>query len=121
MKEVFSTKTYLFLPLFLSGSISKKRKFDKIFINSEILANNYAKKEINLNFTWCGCLSAIELNRPWQIELFEWRSVYIIETILLAAAIYWDPNFMSCLRHMPNFVKKLDFKTRNLFITLVKE
>ena len=69
----------------------------------------------------CGCPPAVKLNRRWQIELRERRHACIVETIPLAAAIFWDPNFVPCLRYTLNLATKLSLKTKNLPIALVKE
>ena len=98
-----------------------KRKFDKTFISTWPLTNNHVKKEVDLRFAGCRCSLGAKLNRPWQIELLEQRSACIVETISLAAVIFWDPNFMPCLRHTLNLAKKMGLKTRNLSSALVKE
>ena len=85
------------------------------------MANNHAKKEVDLSFVGCGYLSALKLNRPWQIELLEQRPAHIVEIILLAAAICWNRNFELYPHHTFNLAKKLGLKTRNFSITLVKE
>ena len=66
-------------------------------------------------------LSAVKLNGPWQIELVERRPACIVETIILAAAIFWDLNFELCPRRTLNLAKKLGLKTRNFSSALVKE
>ena len=104
-----------------AGKDVGQRKFDKTFSNSRPLANNHAKEEVDLGFAECGYSPGVKLNRPWQIELLERRPVCIVETISLAAAIFWDPNFVLCPRYTLNLAKKMGLKTRNLFSTLVKE
>ena len=104
-----------------AGKDVGERKFDKTFINTRPLADNHAEEEVDLSFAGCGCSSGVKLNRPWQIELLEQRLACIVETIPLTAAIFWDPNFVLCLRHMLNLAKKMGLKTRNLSSTLVKE
>ena len=119
-EEAFSPRAPLFLPLFPSSGIGEK-KLDKIFINTRPLADNHAEEEVDLSFAMCGCPPTVKLNRPWQIELLERRPAYIVETILLAAAIFWDPNFVPCPHHMLNLATKLGLKTKNLPSALVKE
>ena len=85
------------------------------------MADNHAEKEVDLSFAGCGCSLGVKLNRPWQIELLEQRPACIVETIPLAAAIFWDPNFLPCPRHTLNLAKKMGLKTRNLSNALVKE
>ena len=53
-KETFLPKAPLFPSLFPSSSIGE-RKFHKTFINTQLLANNHTKKEVNLSFVGCGC------------------------------------------------------------------
>ena len=65
-KEAFSPKALLFLLLFPFSSIDK-RKLNKTFINNWLLADNYAKEEVDPSFAACGCPPAVKLNRPWQI------------------------------------------------------
>ena len=119
-EEAFSPNAPLFLLLFPSSSIGE-RKLDKTFINTWPLANNHAKEEGDLSFAMCECPSTVKLNRPWQIELLKRRPTYIVETITLAAAIFWDPNFVPCPRHTLNLARKLGLKTKNLPSALVKE
>ena len=119
-EEAFSPRAPLFLLLFPSSSIGE-RKLDKTFINTWPLANNHAKEEGDLSFAMCECPSTVKLNRPWQIELLKRRPTYIVETITLAAAIFWDPNFVPCPRHTLNLARKLGLKTKNLPSALVKE
>ena len=120
MEEAFSPRAPLF-PLFFPSSSIGKRKFDKTFTSTQPLADNQAKKEVNLSFARCRYPLAIKLNRPWQIELLEERPVYIIETIPLITAIFWNPNFVPYPRHTLNLVKKLGLKIRNFSSTLDKE
>ena len=86
-KEAFSPKAPLFLPLFPSSSIGK-RKLDKTFINTRPLADNYVKEEVDLSFVMYEYPPAIKLNKSWQIELLEQRPAYIVVTIPLAMAIF---------------------------------
>ena len=104
-----------------AGKDVSQRKFDKTFINTRPLADNHAEEEVDLSFAGCGCSPGVKLNRPWQIELLERRPACIVEIILLAAAIFWDPNFVPYPRHTLNLAKKMGLKTRNLSSTLVKE
>ena len=43
------------------------------------------------------------------------------EAIPLAAAIFWDPNFLLCPRYTLNLAKKLGLKTKNLKADIVKK
>ena len=54
LEEAFSPRAPLFLSLFPSSGIGK-RKLDKTFINTGPLANNHAEEEVNLSFAVCGC------------------------------------------------------------------
>ncbi len=45
----------------------------------------------------------------------------IVEAIPLATALFWDPNFLLCLRHTLNLAKKLGLKTKGLKVDVVKE
>ncbi len=45
----------------------------------------------------------------------------MVEAIPLAAAIFWDPNFLLYTRHTLNLTKKLGLKTKNLRADIVKE
>ena len=47
-----------------AGENVGKRKFDKTFINTRLLAVNHAEKEVDLSFAGCGYLPTIKLNRP---------------------------------------------------------
>ncbi len=47
--------------------------------------------------------------------------MYMVKAISLAAALFWDPNFLLCPRHILNLVKKLGLKTKNLKVDIVKE
>ena len=87
LEEAFLLKAPLFLLLFPFSDISKGKP-NKTFINTRPLANNHAKKGIDLSFAVCGYPLAVKLNRSWQKELLERRLTYIIETILLVAAIF---------------------------------
>ena len=104
-----------------AGKDAGQRKFDKSFINIWALANNHTEEEVDLSFAGCEYSLGFKLNRPWQIELLEQRLACIVETILLAVAIFWDPNFVYYLRYMLNLAIKMGLKTRNLSSTLVKE
>ena len=114
-EEAFSSRAPLFFLLFPSSGIGK-RKLDKTFINTRPLANNHAKEEVDLSFARCGCSPGVKLNRSWQKELLEQRPACIIETILLVAAIFWDPNFMPCPRHMLNLAKKWASRQKTFLI-----
>ena len=49
------------------------------------------------------------------------KTVCIVEAIPLAAAIFWDPNFLLCLKHTLKLVKKLGLNMKNLKAEIVKE
>ncbi len=49
------------------------------------------------------------------------KAVCMVEAIPLAAAIFWDPNFLLCPKHTLKLVKKLGLKTKNLKAEIVKE
>ena len=104
-----------------AGEDVGKRKFNKTFINTRLLTNNHAKDKVDLSFAGCGSSPGVKLNRPWQIELLEQRPACIVETIPLAAAIFWNPNFIPCPRHTLNLAKKMSFKVKNLSSALIKE
>lgn len=44
----------------------------------------------------------------------------MIKAILLAATLFWDPNFLLCSKHTLNLTKKLGLKTKNLKADIVK-
>lgn len=80
---------YLFPPLnLLPDKTDCKQTFDIAFINSRLLADNYTWEKLDLNFAKYSCPTAIKLNRLWQLELLNFKSVYIMETIPLAATIF---------------------------------
>ena len=109
----------LFSPLFLFSDIGKK-KFNKTFINTRPLANNHVEKKLNLSFARCGCPPAVKLNRSWQIELLEHKYSCMVETIPLVAAIFGDPNFELCLRHMLNLAKNWTSRQETFPVPLSK-
>ncbi len=45
----------------------------------------------------------------------------MVEAIPLAAAIFWDPNFLLCPKHTLKLAIKLGLKTKNLKAEIVKE
>ena len=61
LEEAFSLRVPLFPPFF-SSSIIGKRKFDKIFINTRLSADNKNKKDIDLSFVGCGYSPEVKLN-----------------------------------------------------------
>ena len=99
-----------------AGKDVGQRKFDKTFINTWPLADYHAEEEVDLSFIGCGCFLGVKLNKPWQIELLERRPACIIKTIPLAAAIFWDPNFVPCSRPTLNLAKKWASKQENFLI-----
>ena len=46
--------------------------------------------------------------------------MYIVRTISLATALFWNPNLLLCPRYTLNLAKKLGLKTKSLEIDLVK-
>lgn len=109
-------------PIFFLFDNSQKQIFGIAFdLNCRFLANNHNVEEVNLNFATCQCVAAIKANREWQQELWNNKLVCMVEAILLVAAIFWDPNFILCLRHTLNLVKKLGLKTRKLKTKVIKE
>ena len=108
--------------LFPSSSIGKKRPFDKAFnINCRPLTDDHTKKDVKLSYAECQYPPAVKANRFWQREFLDWKPLYMIEVILLAAAVFWDPNFVSCSWHTLNLAKKLGLKIKNLKSNIVKE
>ncbi len=45
----------------------------------------------------------------------------MVKAIPLAAALFWEPNFLLCPRHTLNLTKKLGLKIRSLKFDVVKE
>ncbi len=45
----------------------------------------------------------------------------MLEAILLATALFWEPNFLFCPRYILNLAKKFELKTKSLKIDVVKE
>ena len=120
LEEAFLLRAPLFLPLFPSSGIAES-KFDKTFINTRLLADNHAEREVDFSFAVCGCSLVVKLNKLWQIDFLERRPARIVGIIPLVAAIFWDPNFVPCPCHTLNLATKLGFKTKNLRSALVKE
>ena len=83
---LLSSKPLLFFP---ASHIGKKRSFNKAFdINSWSLAKNQFGEDVDLSFTGCQYLSTVKANRAWQLELLNAKTVYMIEAISLAIAIF---------------------------------
>ena len=99
----------------------RKRSFDIAFLNSCSLAGNHNQEEVDLSFAGCKCLAAVELNWLWQLDLLDPKTVYIIEAILLAAALFWDPSFAFCTRHTIKLAFKLGLNTNRIKSGMVKE
>ena len=76
---------------------------------------------MNLSFTGYGCSIAIKLNRSWQLDLLDLKPVRIIEVILLIAALFWDPIFVSCLCHTIKLAFKLSLRINKIKSGVVKE
>lgn len=64
IKKTALKKVFLLRALFSSIG---KRKFDKTFINTQLLANNYTKEKVDLSLAIFRCPPAVKLNRPYQI------------------------------------------------------
>ena len=47
--------------------------------------------------------------------------VCMVKVIPLAAVLFWDHNFIFCLRYTLNLAKKLGLKTKRLKTNIVKE
>ncbi len=45
----------------------------------------------------------------------------MVEAISLAAAIFWDSNFLLCPKYTLKLAKKFELKTKNLKAEIVKE
>lgn len=105
----------------LPNKTDRKRTFDIAFINSRPLAGNHAREEVDLSFAECGYPAAVKLNRSWQLELLDLKPVCIIETICLAAAIFWDTSFTLCHCYTVKLAFKLGLKTRGIASSVVKE
>ena len=99
----------------------RKRGFDTTFINSCPLTGNYDQKEVDLSFAGCKCPAAVKLNRSWQLDLFDPKPVCIIEDILLAAALFWDLFFASCICHTMKLALKLGLRTNKRKNGMVKK
>ena len=109
------------LVLFPSGR-SVKRSFDKAFdLDCRPLASDCFGKKVDLSFAGCQCPQAVKANKAWQLELLNSKTVYMVEAIPLAAAIFWDPNFALWPRHTLNLARKLGLKTKRLKAELVNE
>ena len=108
--------------LFPASRIGEKQSFDKAFdIDCRPLAKDHTGEEVDLSFAGCQCPPAVKANRAWQEELLNPKTVCMVEAIPLAAAIFWDPNFLLCPKHTPKLAKKLGLKTKNLKAEIVKE
>lgn len=81
--------------------------FEKAFdINCRLLARDRDVEEVDLSFAGCQCPPAVKANREWRQELLNPKPVCMVEAILLAATIFWDPNFLLCPGHTLNLAKK---------------
>lgn len=98
----------------------KKRSFDRAFITNP-LARSHAQKELDLNFAGCTCSPSVKINRAWQSDLCDVKSVCVVEAIPLLSLIFWDKNFIPCPRHTCQLAKKLGLKTRHATNIIVKE
>ncbi len=76
-------------PFFPSNGLGEKRSFNKAFnLDYWPLIDDYTREEIDLSFAYCQYPPAVKANRPWQRELLTRKFVYMVEAILLAAAIF---------------------------------
>ena len=105
----------------LSEKNDHKRSFDTGFINSRPLARNHTTKEMDLSFGECGWPVGVEPNRLCQLELLDRKTVYIIETIFLAAALFWDLVFIPCPYHTMILASKLGLRMQSIASGFVKE
>ena len=67
----------------LTNNHKCKWGFVTTFINSCPLAGNYDQEEMDLSFAGCRYPAAVKLNRSWQLDLLDLKSVCIIEAIRL--------------------------------------
>lgn len=105
----------------LSEKNKRKQHFDMAFINFCLLAGNHVVKEVDLSFGECECLVPVKFNRLWQLELLDRKPVCMMEVIFFAAALFWDPLFVSCLCYTIKLASKLELKTQNIVSGVVKE
>ena len=98
-----------------------KQTFDTAFINSCLFAGNHSWEEFDLSFKEYGSSVAVKLNRSWQFELLDPELVCIMEAILLAAAIFWDPSFAPCHCHSVKLAFKLGLRTQSIVSGVVKQ
>ncbi len=95
--------------------------FDTVFLNSRLLADNHTIKGVDLRFGQCGYFVPVQLNRLWQLELLDRKSVYIIKTILLTTVQFWYLLFASYPHHTIKLALKLGLRMKNITIGVVKE
>lgn len=108
----YSTSSAKFFDLFLffcslPDKTNCKRIFDIVLINSRLLASNYTWEKVNLSFAKCSCLARIKLNWLWSLEFLDFKLIYIIEAILLIAAIFEDLSFAPCYYYTVKLALKL--------------
>ena len=98
-----------------------KQGFNTAFIKSCPLASNHDQEELDLSFAGYRCPAVVKLNRSWQLDLLNLKPVCIIEAILLAAALFWDPFFAPCTCHIMKLAFKLGLRTNRIKSGIVKE
>ena len=109
-------------PVFFLSSHGVKLLFNKIFdLDCWPLASDRSGEEVDLSFVGCQCTQVVKDNKAWQQELLNSKTLYMVEVIPLAAAIFWDPNFALCPKHGLNLLRKLEFKTKRLKAKVVNK
>lgn len=107
------------------GPISKKNDcqwpFNMIFINSRPLTINHTIKEVDLRFGKYECPILVKLNRLWQLELLNRKSVYIIEAIPLIATLLLDLLFAPYPYHTIKLAILLGLRTWSIISKIVNK
>lgn len=66
-----------------------KHLFDKTFdFNYWPIASDCSGEEVDLSFASCQCFQAVKTNRAWQQKQLNSKTICIVDTILLVAAIF---------------------------------
>lgn len=105
----------------LPDKTNRKRIFDIVFINSRLLASNYAWEEVDLSFPAYKCIATVKLKRLWQLELLNLELVCIMEAILPATTLFWDLSFVLCCCYTMKLACKLGLRTWSIINKMVKE
>ncbi len=61
------------------------------------------------------------MNRLWQSELYDPKSVCLLEAIPLLSLFFWDDSFVSCTRYIALLAKKLRLITGHVNNGDIKE